>query len=67
LPDDTHLTDLSLKNRRLSLIGQSAAAARLLGALAADPSFKDPAFAAPITKLEANRQEIFSITTEVRP
>jgi general secretion pathway protein L len=67
LPDDTHLTDLSLKNRKLSLIGQSAAAARLLGALAADPSFKDPAFAAPVTKLEANRQEIFSITTEVRP
>jgi general secretion pathway protein L len=67
LPDDTHLTDLSLKNRRLSLIGQSAAAARLLGALAADPTFKDPAFAAPVTKLEANRQEIFSIATEVAP
>ncbi|GGF23630.1 type II secretion system protein L [Aliidongia dinghuensis] len=67
LPDDTHLTDLSLKNRKLSLIGQSAAAARLLGQLAADPGFKDPAFAAPVTKLEANRQEIFSITTEVRP
>ncbi len=67
LPDDTHLTDLSLKNRRLSLIGQSAAAARLLGALAADPGFKDPAFAAPVTKLEANKQEIFSITAEVRP
>ncbi len=65
LPDDTHLTDLSLKNRRLSLNGQSAAAARLLGALAADPTFKDPAFAAPVTKLEANRQEIFSITAEV--
>lgn len=67
LPDDTHLTDLSLKNRRLSLIGQSAAAARLLGALAADPTFKDPAFAAPVTKLEANRQEIFSIATQVAP
>ncbi|HEV2673544.1 MAG TPA: PilN domain-containing protein [Aliidongia sp.] len=67
LPDDTHLTDLSLKNRRLSLIGQSAAAAKLLGALAADPGFKDPAFAAPVTKLEANQQEIFSIATEVRP
>ena len=67
LPDDTHLTDLSLKNHRLSLIGQSAAAARLLGALAADPTFTDPAFAAPVTKLEANRQEIFSIVTEVAP
>jgi len=39
----------------------------LLGALAADPTFKDPAFAAPVTKLEANRQEIFSIVTEVAP
>lgn len=67
LPDDTHLTDLSLKNRRLSLNGQSAAAARLLGALAADKTFKDPAFAAPVTKLEASKQEIFSITTEVTP
>ena len=67
LPDDTHLTDFSLKNHRLSLIGQSAAAARLLGALAADPIFKNPAFAAPVTKLEANRQEIFSIATEVTP
>src|SRR5262249_44571170 len=67
LPDDAHLTDFTLKNRKLALIGQSAAAARLLGALAANPTVKDPAFAAPVTKLEANKLEIFSITAEVQP
>ncbi len=50
LPDDTVLTDLAMRQRVLALTGQSAAAARLIPALAADPALRDPAFTAPVTR-----------------
>ena len=43
------------------------AAARLIGAFAADQEFRNPAFAAPVTRIEALRQEIFTIVAEVGP
>jgi general secretion pathway protein L len=67
LPDDTYLTELELQQRRLTLSGRSAAAARLIGAVAADSEFRNPAFAAPVTRIEILRQEIFTIITEVAP
>jgi general secretion pathway protein L len=67
LPDDAYLTELSLRQRKLTLTGRSPAAARLIGALAADGEFRDPAFAAPVTRLEALRTEVFTITAEVVP
>jgi hypothetical protein len=36
-------------------------------ALAADSTFRNPAFAAPVTRLEALRSEIFTINAEVGP
>jgi general secretion pathway protein L len=67
LPDDTYLTELELRQRKLTMSGRSAAAARLIGAVAADSEFRNPAFAAPVTRIEALRQEIFTIITEVAP
>jgi general secretion pathway protein L len=66
LPDDTHLTDFSMTQRKVILNGQSAGPARLIGAFAADPTFKDPAFAAPSTHLEGQHTETFSIGAEAR-
>jgi hypothetical protein len=35
--------------------------------MAADNEFHNPAFAAPVTRIEALRQEIFTIDAEVAP
>jgi general secretion pathway protein L len=67
LPDDTYLTEMELKQRKLTLSGRSAGAARLIGALAADGEFRNPAFSAPVTRLEALRAELFTINTEIAP
>jgi general secretion pathway protein L len=67
LPDDTYLTELELRQRKLTLSGRSAGAARLIGALAADTEFRNPGFSAPVTRLEALRAELFTINAEVRP
>lgn len=67
LPDDTYLTEMELKQRKVTLTGRSAAAARLIGPLAADRTFRNPAFAAPVTRLEALHSELFTINAEVGP
>jgi general secretion pathway protein L len=67
LPDDTYLTEMELRQRKLTLSGRSAGAARLIGALAADPEFRNPGFSAPVTRLEALKAELFTINAEVRP
>jgi general secretion pathway protein L len=67
VPDDTYLTELELLQRKLTLSGRSAAAARLIGAFAVNRAFRNPAFAAPVTRIEALRQEIFTIVAEVGP
>jgi general secretion pathway protein L len=67
LPDDTHLSDFTMEQRKVLLNGQSVGAAKLIGAFAADPTFKDPAFAAPSTHMEGARTETFSIGAEARP
>jgi general secretion pathway protein L len=67
LPDDTYLTEVTQQQRKVTLSGRSAAAARLIGALSADDGLRNVAFAAPVTRLEAIRQELFTITAEVSP
>lgn len=68
LPDDSFLTDLLLKDRKLTITGQSATATRLIGAIAGNSMFGDPAFAAPVTRLggDAGKLDVFAITTDVR-
>jgi general secretion pathway protein L len=67
MPDNSYLTELELRQRKLTLSGRSAAAARLIGAFAANGEFRNPAFAAPVTRIEALHQEIFTIIAEVAP
>jgi general secretion pathway protein L len=67
LPDDTYLTEMELRQRKLTMTGRSAAAARLIGAVTADSEFRNPAFAAPVTRIEALHQELFTVIAEVAP
>jgi general secretion pathway protein L len=65
LPDNTFLNDLTLRQRRLTISGQSATAAKLIAGLASGPMFRNPAFAAPVTRNEVGRTDVFSIRAEV--
>ena len=67
LPDGTYLTTLSLRERHVTLIGVSDDSARLMGALAANPSVADPAFAAPIIRAQNGLPDQFSVTAVIRP
>jgi general secretion pathway protein L len=67
LPDDTFLTDFSLRDRQMTLGGRSAAAARLITSLSADPLVRDAAFAAPVTRLEGATTDLFSIRAGIAP
>ena len=67
LPDDSYLTEMELRQRKVTLSGRSAGAARLIGALAAGGEFRNPGFSAPVTRLEALRAELFTINAEVGP
>ena len=63
LPDDTYLTGFALHQRQLTIDGQSAGAAKLIGGLADNPLIRDPAFTAPVTHSEAGL-DLFSIHAE---
>jgi general secretion pathway protein L len=67
LPDDTYLTELTFQQRKITLSGTSAVAARLIGALSEGEGLQSVAFAAPVTRLEAIRAELFTITAEIAP
>jgi general secretion pathway protein L len=67
LPDDSWLTDFVLQQRRLRIDGESRAAVQLIARLAANPATLDPAFAAPVTRSENGRDDVFSITAELAP
>jgi general secretion pathway protein L len=65
LPDDTFLTDFSLRERQITLSGRSASAPRLITGLSADPAIRNPEFAAPVTRIDGSTSEVFSIRAEV--
>lgn len=65
LPDDTYLVDLTIRGRTATMSGQSAAAARIIGALSADAAVRNPAFTAPVTRNESGQKEGFSIRAEL--
>jgi general secretion pathway protein L len=67
LPDDTYLTEVQHQQNKVMLSGRSAGASRLIGALATGHQLKNPAFTAPVTRIEATRSEVFTITAEVVP
>lgn len=67
LPSDTYLTEIQQQQRKVTLSGRSAGASRLIAALSASDRLHNPSFAAPVTRIEAIRAEVFTITAEVVP
>lgn len=67
MPDDTWLTELSLHQGKLNVAGQSPAAARLIPALAAEPTLRNPAFAAPVTRAPDGHADLFVIRADLAP
>lgn len=66
LPDDTFLVTLAMRDRKLSMTGRSAAAARLIGTLDGDPDLRDAAFDAPVTRA-GDKSDLFSIRATLAP
>jgi len=66
LPDDTHLISLVMQKREVSMQGESAAAAKLLTTLSADPTIRNAAFTAPVTRNAAG-VDVFAIRVEIVP
>ncbi len=64
LPDDTYLTDLTLRQGKLTINGQSASAVRLIAALG-DAVLRNPEFVAPVNRVDGGRADIFTIRAEV--
>jgi general secretion pathway protein L len=66
LPDDTYLISLMMQKRQVSLQGESAAAAKLLATMSADPAIRNAAFTAPVTRNGAG-DDVFAIRAEIVP
>ncbi|MBV9014943.1 MAG: PilN domain-containing protein [Alphaproteobacteria bacterium] len=67
LPADTYLTEFRQQQQKVSISGRSGGASRLIAALSASDRLRNPAFAAPVTRIDAIRAEVFTITAEVVP
>lgn len=65
LPDDSHLTALSLRSGRLTITGLSPASAHIVDLLAASPAFKEPAFDSPVVQDDASGLETFTISASL--
>lgn len=65
LPDDTFLTTFTVHGGQVTLAGSSEAAAKLIGALAASRSFRDPAFDSALLQSEGDDLEKFTITAKL--
>jgi len=66
LPDDTYLTSFGLHDRTLTLEGQSAAAAKLIGGLSSDPLIQEPGFTAPVTRTRSGA-DLFALRAKIAP
>ncbi len=67
LPDDTYLTEFTLRDRKLTLGGRSEAAVRLIGVLASEPGLANPAFAAPVFRTIGDHGDQFTISADLAP
>ena len=65
LPDDSYLTEFTMRERKMTLSGQSASAPKLISALSDDPRIRNPAFTAPVTKDPTNRFDVFAIRADL--
>jgi general secretion pathway protein L len=65
LPDDSYLTEFTMRERKMTLSGLSASAPRLISALSSDPRIHNPAFTAPVTRDGTNHNDVFAIRAEL--
>lgn len=65
LPDNSFLTDLSLRQGQLIITGQSPEATGLIQVLSNTPIFRNPAFIAPVTRVTGRSTSAFSIRVDV--
>jgi general secretion pathway protein L len=65
LPDDSYLTSFSVHEGQVTMAGSSEAAAKLIGALAASPAFRDPVFDAAVLEGDGDDQEKFTISAKL--
>jgi general secretion pathway protein L len=65
LPDDSYLTEFTMRERKISLSGLAASAPKLISALSADERIKNPAFTAPVTRQEPTHKDVFAIDAEL--
>ncbi len=65
LPDDSYLTEFTMRERKMTLSGLGASAPRLISLLSGDPRIRGPAFTAPVTRSETNHLDVFSIRAEL--
>ncbi len=64
LPDDSYLTEFTMRERKMTLSGMSASAPKLISALSADPRVKNPAFTAPVTR-DGKNLDVFTIRADL--
>ena len=67
LPDDSYLTEFTMRERKLTLSGLSASAPKLISLLSGDPRIRNPAFTAPVTRAETGHNDVFTIRAEALP
>ena len=65
LPDDSYLTEFTMRERKITMAGLGASAPNLIKGLSADPRVRNPAFTAPVTKSETNHLDVFAIRAEL--
>ncbi len=67
LPDDSYLTEFTMRERKMTMSGLGASAPKLINALSADPRIRNPAFTAAVTRSETNHLDVFTIRAELAP
>jgi general secretion pathway protein L len=65
LPDDSYLTEFTMRERKMTLSGLATSAPKLISSLSSDPRIRNPAFTAPVTNSETTRKDVFSIRAEL--
>jgi general secretion pathway protein L len=66
IPDDTFLTDFTLRNHKIQLSGFSTSAAKLIAIIDASPLFENPRFTTAVVKVPGQNGEQFSLELEVK-
>lgn len=67
VPDDTFLTELRIAEGRVRMSGVSHSVSRLVPLLEASPSFAEPTFFAPTTRLPNNQGDRFHLDARLVP